>query len=114
MPLAQIQTVPETRDEIAAWSFANAASHIDIIRRVQETKGVNLTSYYLDNFDPETLDSTNWLYLHAVMHQQMDAVLKIQPFNLSSLDWQSPGSVASWFNQHVAEHQQASSLLGIG
>jgi hypothetical protein len=114
MPLAQIQAIPQTRDEIVAWSFANYASHADIIRRIQETKGQNLTLYYIDDFDPETLAATNWLYLHAIMHQQMDQVLGIQPFNLVSLDWQDPTSVASWWNQHQSEHQQASMLLGIG
>jgi hypothetical protein len=115
LPLAQIQAVPSTPDEIEAWSFVHAANHLDILRRIFETKGQNLTSYFLDNFDPAALDRTNWLYLHGIMHQQMDSVLGIQPYNLiGSLDWQDPDSVAVWFNAHSAEHVQASTLLGIG
>lgn len=115
MPLAEIQNVPSTEAEIAAWSFANSANHVDVIRRIYETQnGKQLTSYFIDNFDPKTLGSTGWLYLHAIMHQQMDAALNIQPADLSTLDWQDPDSVANWFNLHTNEHQQASSLLGIG
>lgn len=115
MPLAQIQAIPKTPDEIEAWSFVHSANHVDILRRIFETQGKNLTSYFLDSFDPENLTGTNWLYLHGIMHQQMDAALGIQPYNLlGSLDWQDEDSVATWFNAHQTEHTQASSLLGIG
>ena len=114
MPLAQIQSIPKTPEEIDAWSFVHAANHTDILRRIFETKGQNLTAYFLDNFDPKALDETNWLYRHATMHQQMDTALGIQPYNLNALDWQDPDSVASWFNSHASEHTRASELLGIG
>jgi hypothetical protein len=114
MGIAEIQAPPTTPDEMLSWSFVHMAHHRDIVRRIQETKSVNLTEYPLDYFSPEGTRGTNWLYNHAVMHNQMDQVLGIQGFNLNSLDWQDPDSVATWFDQHAAEHQQAGELLSIG
>ena len=71
MPLAQIQAIPQTPDQIDAWSFVHAANHKDILRRIFETQGKNLNSYFLDSFAPENLDDTNWLFWHSTMHLQM-------------------------------------------
>ena len=117
MPLAQIQAIPKTPGEIAGWSFAHAANHRDIIRRLIETgksSANTLMTYYLDNFSPDAIATTSWLYQHAVTHQQMDLALGIQPYNLNTLDWQDPDSVANWFDEHSVEHQQASQILGLG
>ena len=109
--VAAIKYVPQTPDEVATWSFNHAAAHADIIRVIFQNQGTNLTSYFLDDFDPRNLGM--WLYLHQATHNQMDQALGIAPYDLNTLDWQDPDSVASWFNGHAAEHQQAATLLNL-
>jgi hypothetical protein len=115
MPLAQLIAIPRTPAELAQWSFANAASHRDIIRRVQETKGIHLDEFIVDPFDPRDEDSLNsFLANNWAMHIQMDTALGIASNVLNSVDWRDEQALAEWMFEHYTEHQAASQLLGIG
>jgi hypothetical protein len=93
--------------------FANVTSHRDIIRRVQETKGIKLVEYPLE-FDPADADQlAQFLNAHADMHLQMNAALKLQSNALSEVDWQDINALAQWISLHFVEHQAASALLGV-
>lgn len=41
MPLAEISTIPQTTDDLRAWSFAHMANHRDILRIVNTNPGIN-------------------------------------------------------------------------
>lgn len=113
MSLAQIQSLPQTSEEFAGWSFANMAHHRDIIRVVFNTQQKRLDEYFIDDFNQQATNDTNWLYLHSIMHNQMNAALGVSGYDLTTLDWQDEENVANWFNQHADEHFQAAQILGV-
>ena len=115
MSIATLYNVPGTQQELAWWSFAHAVHHLDIINTVYFRSNIALAQYILDPFDPSDENNmNNWAYQHQVMHQQMDALLGIAGFDLSSVDWKEPGERAAWIQLNAAEHYQASTILGIG
>jgi hypothetical protein len=114
MPLAQLIAVPVTPLDLQAWQFANVASHRDIIRRVQETQGIELTEYPLEPFDPKDPASLGaFLNAHQSMHTDFDRVLGLNSYDLSEVDWQDPANLAQWMQAHFVEHEAASALLGV-
>jgi hypothetical protein len=114
MAIAQLMSVPQTSAELEAWQFANQAHHRDIARRIQETKGVLISDYPLEPFNPDDADSLEaFLQNHQDVHQQMDIALGLNSYNLSELDWQDPAARAQWFQTHFVEHNAASQILGV-
>jgi hypothetical protein len=115
MPLAQLNSIPRSSRDLAGWQFANTSSHRDIIRRVQETLGVELVEYPLQPFDPEDSASLQaFLNAHQTMHSQMDTTLGLNSYNLSEVDWSDRNALSQWIGAHYIEHQAASALLGVG
>ena len=111
--IAAIYNVPSTRDELNEWSFAHAAHHADIIRRIREiVPGTKLDSYVLDPFDPK--EPGVWLYQHQTMHQQFEPILGIQGFDLLDADFSSQDNFAGWVWLNDQTHFQAADILGIG
>jgi hypothetical protein len=114
VPLAQLVSVPRTPAELSAWSFANVANHRDIIRRVQETKGVLLPEFIVDPFDPQDPASlSSFLANNWQMHVMMAETLGIASNILNAVDWNDEQALAEWVFEHYTEHQAASQLLGI-
>ena len=114
MSIAALWNAPVDQVQLAQWSFANAAAHADIIRVVFERAGRQLDSYVLDPFDPRQDGFDLWLYQHFVMHQQMDAILGIQGYDLTDVDFGDAGSLAVWTAAHAVEHMQAGQILNLG
>lgn len=109
MAIGALLRYPETPAEFYTWSFAHMANHRDIIRRIFEETGQNLTEYVLDPFDPQSM-----IDQHQTMHNEMDRVLGISGYDLTVLDWSDPDSRSTWLAQNQNEHYIASSILGIG
>jgi hypothetical protein len=115
MPLSTLISAPRNQAELEQWSFANMVNHRDIIRRVQETKGIELIESPLDPFDPDDPTSlNNFLQVHYAMHVQFDAALGLVSYPLNVVDWKNPQELAQWIWLHSVEHQAASQILGIG
>jgi hypothetical protein len=115
MSLAALWNIPETQDQLSAWSFVNAAAHADIIARIFQATGKQLDSFILDPFDPHDEASFQpWLYQHQAMHQQMDAILGIQGYDLTDVDFSNDGLLAGWIQSHAVEHMQAGQILNLG
>ncbi len=113
MPLAELMGVPNTPAEQQSWAFANAASHRDIIRRVQETKGVLLEEHPLW-FNPDDAAGFNdFLNAHQDMHNDFAVALGLASYNLSELDWSDEDARAQWVMAHAQMHIAASALLGV-
>jgi len=102
----------ETPEQLATWSFSNAAAHRDIARVIFGITGDVLPDFPLDPFDPT--DMTIWLYQHALMHDAQNAVLGIAGFNLSNVNWGDPGDLAAWLWNHGQEHAAAATILELG
>ena len=114
MSIAPLWNPPKTPVQLAEWSFCNAAAHADILRVIFQTYGQQLSSYVLDPFDPRDAGFDTWLYQHSVMHQQMDAILGIQGYDLTDVDFRDDTSTAVWVAAHAIEHQQVGQKLNLG
>lgn len=112
MALAVLGETPKTPEQLAVWSFVHMSHHRDIIRVIFEATGLRLDEWVIDPFDPNSDDT--WIYQHAIMHNQMDSVLGIAGYDLSTLDWQDPEILASWINANQTEHYIAGNILGLG
>lgn len=112
MSLATIFQIPQTPNELSVWSFSHAAHHRDIIRVIYQTLNQRLDEYVLDPFDPTNLQ--NWPALHQTMHDQMNAALRLNGFNLIDPNWQDPDALVAWSSAHSNEHYRAGSILGLG
>ena len=112
MSLAGLYNVPQTPDQLAQWSFINAAAHVDINRVVFQRFNIALASYVLDPINPT--DMQTWLVQHQIMHQQMDAVLGIAGYDLLDVDLNDRGQFAAWIQDHASEHLQVGQLLNLG
>ena len=112
MPVPTLFQTPRTPEEMAVWSFAHQAHHRDIARIIFESQGIRLDEFVLDPFDPK--EEEGWLTTHQIMHQQMDEVLGISGYVLSSVDWNDPDQLKMWLSKHGNEHFQAGTILNIG
>jgi len=112
MSLPYIYAHPESADEWSTWGFNHAANHYDWVAQIQSQKGVQIDRFVLDPVDPNDLGM--WLYNHQVMHDQVNAVLGTQGFNLLSLDLQDPNELAMWLRLNGDEHVRISAALGVG
>lgn len=113
--IAALYNVPSTQEEFDVWSFAHAAHHADIIRRLVQlgvAKGGTLDSYVLDPFNRK--EPGVWLYQHQVMHQQMDPLLGIEGYDLLDANFDDKENLAGWIWLNSDEHRQAANILGIG
>lgn len=112
MSLAGLFNVPQTPDQLAQWSFINAAAHVDINRVIFQRTGTVIASFVLDPINSDELE--NWLANHQIMHQQMDAALGIAGYDLFDVDWTDRGQFAAWVQAHANEHMQAGQILNLG
>ena len=109
--LASLFNVPRTDRELAQFSFANNDEHIKIATALQNQKGIYIPSYILDPILPENKDQ--WLNAHQDIHNYIDNALGIVGNDLSEVDFNNPGQVASWIWLHAQEHYQAANILGL-
>jgi hypothetical protein len=90
-------------------------SNISSGATIQFYPGANvkaLDQFQLSPIDPESMGM--WFYVHQTMHNQINAVLGTQGFNLLDYDWSDPDQFEEWLNQNAAEHQTICSALRIG
>lgn len=116
MALADLYNVPVSQTDLLHWSFVHAAHHYDIVRVIQEQKNLTLSTFILDPFDPNSDSFDTWLYNHQSMHDQMEAVLRlnVSNFDLSTVDWQDAQALQFWINFNALAHVQAGAILGLG
>ena len=111
--LAGLYVVPQTPDEWRQWSFVHVAHHRDVSRLLMANYGVASPGFALDPL-PGTMPDDTWLLANQSLHVIMDAVLGINAYNLEQVDFNDPGQLATWINNHGQEHYQAAQKLGIG
>jgi hypothetical protein len=110
--VASIANIPRTEDQRLVWSFAHASHHYDIIRVIYQITKIALPVYILDPFDIN--NASVWNDQHQAMHNDMDQLLGISPFNLDDVDWKDEKTLASWIFNNFSEHYQAANILEIG
>ena len=113
MTVAALLNIPTNQEQFDDWSFAHAAHHRDCIRAAFEQKHVQLSEYILD---PINLAEGfgEWTYWHQNMHNDMNAVLKTNGFDLTDVNWQDQSQFASFIQNNENEHYQWATILGVG
>lgn len=115
MALAALFNVPGTEEELLQWSFAHFAHHLDLVNSIYNLTKIPLPIFVLDPFSPKDPNSVEaWSYLHQIMHQNQNALLGINGFDLTSVDWQDQNQVAAWIQLNATEHVEAANILGVG
>ena len=110
--VAGLSNVPNTKSELAVWATLHQTHHRDINRRIYELAGISLPEYILDPINPD--DTGVWEDQHQQMHQDMDALLGINGFDLTNVNFENEAYLAGWIQLHFNEHYQAANILGIG
>jgi len=100
-----------TEEEKNTWAFTNASHHEQISAAIYRLTGVALPSFLLDPMD---VNSKVWLQRHQTMHQNQNAILGINGFNLLEVDLSDEKQRSGWVFLHGQEHYLASNILGIG
>lgn len=111
MGLADIANIPSSPESMAVWAFAHMAHHRDINRVIFQNTGNRLAEFPLDQFNPN--DMGVWIYQHQEMHNNQNAVLAIAGNDLTDVDWNSKGELATWIVLNFNEHYQAGNKLGV-
>lgn len=71
-----------------------------------------LDQFQLSPVDPQALGM--WLYVHSVMHAQINQVLGTQGFNLLEYDFSDPDQLQEFLQANGDEHVRLCTALGIG
>lgn len=115
MPIANIQNIPGTVEEIQQWAFAHQAHHIDVNDAVYRLLNFALPQYILDPFDPTNEDLMGtWAYNHQQMHENLNQILGVAGYNLVDVDWTDQSQLAGWIQLNFVEHLQYSNILQVG
>ena len=108
MAVANLFTVPKSPEEEKWWSFSHMAHHRDLIRTANATYSTNLPEYAIDPFGEAVAD------IHQEMHNDLDALVGGQGYDLTEINWKDPAQRASWVYLNATWHQQKSQILGVG
>lgn len=100
-----------TEEEKNVWAFTNASHHQQINDAIYRLNGIALPSFLLDPMDP---GNKTWLRLHQTMHENQNAILGINGFNLLEVDLTNEKERSGWIFLQAQEHVLASNILGIG
>lgn len=111
MPLADLIVPPSRPDLLNLFSFANQDQHRLINAAIFQKNGMTLAEYVLDPIAGREFEE--WLDLHQQMHNNQNAVLGIQGYNLSDVNWKDVSQLEEWTAMHYQEHNAAALILGI-
>lgn len=110
--IAGLYNVPSTQAELNTWSFIHSVHHEDISNTILRVLGVTIPNYVLDPISPEAIYP--FLQQHQALHDQISAVLGIEGYDLTDVDWQDPNQLNGWIFLNATVHVQASNILKIG
>lgn len=113
MTVAALLNIPETQDQYNEWSFAHAAHHRDCIRAATAKGSAGLQEFILDPINLQD-GFGEWVYQHQTMHNQMNAALNTNGFDLTDTNWQDKGQLAAFIQNNENEHYQWATILGVG
>lgn len=112
MSLPLLFEAPTDADTWRDWSFNHSVLHTDLIAALQQQKNaIGLQSFLLDPMDLNDLGM--WFYRHQVSHNQANAILGTQGYNLLSFDWHDEDQLQEWLFLNGVEHTRFAQVLGV-
>lgn len=109
--IAALFNVPEGREELDTWASAHARHHVDINRYIYQRTGLSLPEFVLEPIDPNNI--AGWDEHHVIMHQNQDALLGIDGYDLSGVDFNDLDNLTAWIQLNAVEHREAEDILQI-
>ena len=91
------------------WSFNNASEHFKIQQAIFDKHHLVLPLFPIDPIPMFALD--DWARRHQTMHSGPSQVLKLQDFDLSSIDFNKPEQVTVWVMLHAQAHMAFAAAL---
>lgn len=101
MGFPTLYNVPTDDSEMARFAFENRMHHMAIDDTLS-SKGVRPLGYVLEPIFQS--DMTAWLLRHQEVHNLMNGALGLEGNDLTTVDFNDKGQVASWINLHANEH----------
>lgn len=107
--IAGLFNVPISDAELDTWASVHARHHVDINRLIYQITKLSLPEFVLEPIDR---DNTNtWEEQHQIMHQNQNALLGIEGYDLSSVDFNDRDNLTAWIQLNAIEHREAEDLL---
>lgn len=110
--LAAVLNIPETEEQWSIWSYNHRLSHNAIRAAILAQYNVNLDDYQIDPIGTD--DIVAWLDRNSQLHDDMNAVLKLQGQDLQDVDLKDKNQKQAWVWLHYLEHNTAEQKLNIG
>lgn len=112
MSLATLFNVPNANDSttFSEFSFSNMDQHIIVTNAISAQKEIRIPLYPLDPMP--FFDMGVWLRNHQQWHNNINGILGVNGFDLTSVDFNNQEEAESWTRNHASEHQQWSNILG--
>lgn len=112
MSLANLVAPPPTDRGFQEWLFYHQQDHLQIVQQIQIVKGIILPSYVIDPMDP--VDFKGWAQRHQNYHNDMNAILGLDGFDLQEVDFNDDQAKQDWMWQNFSEHRDVHKALGGG
>lgn len=109
--IAGLFNVPLGQKELDTWASVHARHHVDINSSIYKLTKLSLPEFVLEPIDPN--DTKTWEEQHQIMHQNQNALLGIEGYDLSSVDFNDRDNLTAWIQLNAVEHRQAEDLLRI-
>jgi len=109
--LAAVLAINPADTDFSSWAYNHFQDHLEIRGGIQTVNNINLPLREIDeiNFD----DLQSWFERHQLMHNEFNAVLKLQGNDLSIVDWRDLGQRTTWLWLNFREHFNARAALKI-
>ena len=111
MSLAQVVLPPPTGLQgLEEWAFAHYQHHLAIAEATKRNKNVTIPIPQIYPLSLGTIQ--NWLENHQTLHNEMNAVLRVQGNDLSTLNWNDERQREGFFWLNYMEHKSAEANAG--
>lgn len=111
MSLPQVLLPPPTDKGLDEWAFAHFQHHLAIVGVLRSQKKANIDVTGLWPINPQNIQV--WLEAHQFVHNQTNAVLKIQGNDLSAINWEDEKQRQGFFFLNYQEHKAAATNVGV-
>lgn len=109
--VASLWNVPETSEQLNAWSFNHMAHHRDINDAIYQQYGIVFPLYPIDPMNLN--DIGTFSYWHQIMHNNFNELLGISGNDLLDVDWRDEGQRLVWLQDDGIEHLEAARILNL-
>lgn len=106
-----LYNTPYDEGSLLEWSSIHQKDHFNIALQIQQKfSGTTVLLMPIDPV-PLQLDMLTWAMNHQFMHNEMDNVVGVAGFDLSSVNFMQREQLEIWINLHAWEHYRVAQVL---